>query len=224
MILHLLTDEKFTDYAIRQFSAPEMESEFVLIPSNNMMHHVKLIDRCLVIRQGSPEFQDLLNRLNQYTGIVLHGLFWPGWQVPILKYVPENVKVAWMFWGGEIYLRSDIKGKQYAPITDFIVKIRKLLKKCSIQNRPLSRDLYHRVDYCLTGEAEEYEFAKSFLNHPTMQHIWYTYYDLDATIGSLLDKSCNGNNVIVGAGSVVVKDVPDNCVVAGNPAKVLHYI
>ena len=30
-----------------------------------------------------------------------------------------------------------------------------------------------------------------------------------------------GNNVIVGAGSVVIKDVPDNCVVAGNPAKII---
>ena len=30
-----------------------------------------------------------------------------------------------------------------------------------------------------------------------------------------------GNNVIVGAGSVVSKDVPDNCVVAGNPAKIV---
>lgn len=30
-----------------------------------------------------------------------------------------------------------------------------------------------------------------------------------------------GNNVTVGAGSVVVKDIPDNCVVAGNPAKII---
>ena len=30
-----------------------------------------------------------------------------------------------------------------------------------------------------------------------------------------------GNNVIVGAGAVVVKDVPDNVVVAGNPAKII---
>ena len=30
-----------------------------------------------------------------------------------------------------------------------------------------------------------------------------------------------GNQVIVGAGSVVTKDVPDHCVVAGNPAKVI---
>lgn len=33
-----------------------------------------------------------------------------------------------------------------------------------------------------------------------------------------------GNNVIIGAGAVVVKDVPDNCVVAGNPAKIIKYL
>jgi acetyltransferase-like isoleucine patch superfamily enzyme len=32
-----------------------------------------------------------------------------------------------------------------------------------------------------------------------------------------------GNNVIVGAGSVVVKDVPDNAIVAGNPARIIKF-
>jgi carbonic anhydrase/acetyltransferase-like protein (isoleucine patch superfamily) len=31
-----------------------------------------------------------------------------------------------------------------------------------------------------------------------------------------------GENSIVGAGSVVTKDIPDNCVAAGNPAKPLR--
>lgn len=31
-----------------------------------------------------------------------------------------------------------------------------------------------------------------------------------------------GNECIVGAGSVVTKDVPNNCIVAGNPAKILR--
>ena len=31
-----------------------------------------------------------------------------------------------------------------------------------------------------------------------------------------------GNNVIVGAGAVVTKDVPSGCIVAGNPAKVIQ--
>ncbi len=33
-----------------------------------------------------------------------------------------------------------------------------------------------------------------------------------------------GNNVVIGSGSVVTKDVPDNAVVAGNPAKIIRYI
>ncbi len=33
-----------------------------------------------------------------------------------------------------------------------------------------------------------------------------------------------GNNVVIGAGSVVTKDVPDNVVVAGNPARVIKHL
>ena len=33
-----------------------------------------------------------------------------------------------------------------------------------------------------------------------------------------------GNNVIVGAGSVVTKNVPDWCVVAGNPARIVKHL
>ena len=32
-----------------------------------------------------------------------------------------------------------------------------------------------------------------------------------------------GNNVQIGAGSVVVKDIPDNCIVIGNPTRILKY-
>ena len=32
-----------------------------------------------------------------------------------------------------------------------------------------------------------------------------------------------GNNVIIGAGSVVTKSIPDNAVVVGNPAKIIKY-
>ena len=48
-----------------------------------------------------------------------------------------------------------------------------------------------------------------------------------ASIGSgstLLPNISIGEYAIVGAGSVVTKDVPPNAIVAGNPAKVLRYI
>lgn len=48
-----------------------------------------------------------------------------------------------------------------------------------------------------------------------------------ASIGSgatILSNLTVGQNAIVGAGSVVTKDVPDNAIVAGNPAKFLRFI
>ena len=55
--------------------------------------------------------------------------------------------------------------------------------------------------------------------------------DLIPTIGDNVSIGANvniigditiGNNVEIGAGSVVVKDIPDNCIVAGNPAIVIR--
>ena len=48
-----------------------------------------------------------------------------------------------------------------------------------------------------------------------------------ASIGSgstILANITIGENALVGAGSVVTKDVPANSIVAGNPARVLRYI
>ena len=54
--------------------------------------------------------------------------------------------------------------------------------------------------------------------------------DLCPTIGNNVTLGANvciigdihiGDNVIVGCGSVVIKDVPDNCIIAGNPAKII---
>jgi acetyltransferase-like isoleucine patch superfamily enzyme len=48
-----------------------------------------------------------------------------------------------------------------------------------------------------------------------------------ASIGSavtILSNTSVGENAIVGAGSVITKDVPANSIVAGNPAKILRFI
>jgi acetyltransferase-like isoleucine patch superfamily enzyme len=48
-----------------------------------------------------------------------------------------------------------------------------------------------------------------------------------ASIGSgatILSNISIGENAIIGAGSVVTKDVPPNSIVVGNPARVLRYI
>ena len=43
---------------------------------------------------------------------------------------------------------------------------------------------------------------------------------------SVILHNCNriGNHAVVGNGSIVTKDVPDNAIVAGNPAKIIGYV
>lgn len=198
MILHLLTDEKFTDYAIKQFSAPEMKSEFVLVPTNNMMDHVKLINNCKVVPSNSKEFNVLLDQLGNYSGIILHGLFGVRWQNLLITKIPQSVKVAWMFWGVEIYSQEDENRKYMGKLTKIAFDLHNISKKKTLKsplNIPIH--LFKRFDYCLTDIYEEYEYAKQY-TQADFQYLWYNYYSLEETVADLLDSTCDGNNIWVG--------------------------
>jgi len=68
--------------------------------------------------------------------------------------------------------------------------------------------------------------------HPLVRNTGYEY-GIPVTIGDNCWIGGNtvicpgvtiGNNVVIGAGSVVTKDIEDNCVAAGNPCKVIRKI
>lgn len=68
-----------------------------------------------------------------------------------------------------------------------------------------------------TNERGELQTEKDWEVEPTLVK-------KGASIGSSATILCGiviGENALIGAGSVVTKDVPDNAIVAGNPAKVL---
>lgn len=203
MILHLLTDDKFADYAIAQFSAPEMESEFVVVPTNDTMELVKRIDQCSIIPYNSLEFADLLTHIDRYSAIMLHGLFGSAWQQEILNAVPASVKVAWVFWGGEIYSRKDQFLHFLAPLTKIVCRLHAIWKsqKATPQSAIPLED-FRRIDYCITDEKEEYEYAKQYTG-ASFDHLWYSYYSLEETIGSLMDKRYAGNIILVGNSSSI---------------------
>ena len=63
-----------------------------------------------------------------------------------------------------------------------------------------------------------------------LTHDFVRAYHADTKIGDCVFIGANsiimpgvivGNNSIVAAGSIVTKDVPNNCIVAGNPAKII---
>lgn len=68
-----------------------------------------------------------------------------------------------------------------------------------------------------TAESGELQTEEDWVCVPTLIR-------KGASIGSSATLLCGvtvGENAIVGAGSVVTKDVPDNAVVAGNPARIM---
>lgn len=203
MILHLLTDDKFADYAIKQYSSLEKCSNFVLVPSNSALHLVKEIDKCAIVYPDSPEFSNLVNDLSQYTGVIFHGLFWGSWQKLILESMPRNVKVGWYFWGGEIYSRHELDTFFMATITRAIYNFRQFFKRRKVDiSWEIPLELFNRIDYCLTSIPEECDYAKQF-TRASFEHLWYTCYSLEETVGSLMTCRSEGNNVMLGNSAAI---------------------
>lgn len=196
MVLHILPDDKFTDYVLNQFLEEEMQSELVVIPSGAGHTFIKH-ENIKIISYPSEEFSQLLKRLDTYSGVILHGIFWPYCE-DIIKAASSRLKIAWYFWGAELYARPDVIVSSIAPITKFLYHIHNWKKCNKIRNTQWQLDLYlyKRINYCLTSMYEEYVYAKKY-THSEMQFLWYTYYSVDDTLGSLLTKRSKGNNVML---------------------------
>jgi len=204
MILHLLTDEKFSDYAIEQFSAPEMKSEFVLILSFGNLEMVSLRSKCRIIQQNSEDFNKLLESLPVYDAIILHGMCWSNWETQILQKVPNNVKVCWVLWGGDLYRREDLLDRFLHPFDCMVAKLHYMRCKRSVDTKwEINHALFKRIDYCLADEDEEFEFVKSYTQNDAMKQLWYAYYTIEDTIGELQTKRVHGNGVWLGNSAVV---------------------
>lgn len=69
-----------------------------------------------------------------------------------------------------------------------------------------------------------HEHVKRDMDNPRMPYVTNTYIGERCFIGvkaMILPGVRIGNEVIVGAGTVVTKDVPDNSIVVGNPGRIL---
>lgn len=71
----------------------------------------------------------------------------------------------------------------------------------------------HPIDFERRNQGLEYAYPISVGNN-----VWFGA-GVQVMPGVLI-----GDNVVIGAGSIVVKDIPSNCVAAGNPCRVLRKI
>ena len=203
MILHLLFDDKFGEYAIRQFSGEEMRSEFVLVTQSSAPDCHHKYEGVRVVLEDRAEFFDLLQRLGEYKAIVLHGLFFP-WQERVLRAVPNHVKVAWVFWGGDIYGRKDIADNYLSAFSKRLKRIqsikRFIKRRKAFDSFEMPFELLRRIDYCLTDVPEDFAFVKEYLDSE-IKELWYNYYSVEETIGDLMDSRCNGRSILLGNSS-----------------------
>lgn len=86
------------------------------------------------------------------------------------------------------------------------------------------------IGHGVTFINDSYPRAVNADGRPQSEQDWVvepTVVKTGASIGSgstILSKVTIGEHAIVGAGSVITKDVPPYAIVAGNPAKVLRYL
>ena len=195
MILHFLTNDKFSDYVIKHYSAVDDSSDFVLISNDHKMDHIHYPEKLHIVNPTKEnEMKELIRKISSYDAVMFHGLsFW--WQEWIIKNMSKDVKIAWLLWGGEIYGQPDLAESFYAPISKCIYKIRGLFHDNGVYAFP--KELIKKADYCLTSEVEEVEYLNNYL-HTNIPHLWYTYYALEDTIGPLINQRSHGDNIILG--------------------------
>src|SRR5687768_726398 len=86
------------------------------------------------------------------------------------------------------------------------------------------------IGHGVTFINDSYPRATTAAGEMQTAHDWTveaTLVSRGASIGSgatILSRVVIGRNAVVGAGSVVTRDVPDNAIVAGAPARILRFI
>ena len=201
-ILHILADDKFSDYAIEQFDSLTIPSDYALVSTEEEEALVSLRAKTTIMRRGDEAYDKMLASLSDYPAIILHGMFWR-YDYDILTRISSTTKVAWIHWGGEIYGRKDVCYDFLSPLSGVLERLiswkkRTFAKDYQEHHYELPLDVFRRVDYCLTDEREEFEYARNYLQKPDLQYLMYNYYTLEEVIGSLIDTRCNGNNIFMG--------------------------
>jgi len=202
MILHLISDDKFADYAIQQFYGVSNNSHFVVIlDTETEIRHIKQIDKVEIVILNSSKYQELLINLSTYSAIVVHGLFFP-WQEQIILSAPEHIKIAWVFWGGEIYGRKEIRKKYLSTLSKFVLFLKntKDTRKNLLNNTKKyfpNKLTFKRIHYCLTDVEEDFKIVQARFN-PNIMVMWYNYYSIEETTGTLRFSRVKGNNILVG--------------------------
>ncbi len=215
MILHLVFDDKFIDYAINLFDqvAPSENEFLAVIPyAGYEFKYIKQVERLNVIVYSETEIENLVKRGDQYQAIVFHSLFSYFFHKVIGSINEKKTKLVWIFWGGEFYdyatnvplYRGKLTSALYSE-SSFFEKVKTKLFSILRRMRPCKKggDIIKNVrklSYIVTPFFDDYDIVRRTWQ-TNAQYLWWNYYSIEETVGNLMDRTINGNHILLGNSS-----------------------
>lgn len=177
-ILHLITDEKFTDNVIENFENVFNNNVFFVLRDHKERSHCNIRKSNIIFEES--DFFSSQNVDQDVTTVVVHGLNYVFARL-VLQLKPA-IKVAWFAWGFDIYNLPKVTNTLYAPETMSYIKKAdpKFTFINAIKKNKLFRNLYYkfikktddfytvyelthkRIDFFCTYIKEDYNLFQKF--------------------------------------------------------------
>ena len=216
MILHLIHDDKVVPRMISQFEEVcPGNNIFVCIARTCDKNYLK--DNPYIIDSDSDEVDNL--PWYKIDKICIHYLNYSKiryfWKL-CLKHNLFKKKVIWFIWSGDIYDIIERKGYRLYSSDNSYLKIRKsnkdgersiksYLKELSLCIKTSISDIVRcyfldkRVDYIVCNSKDEFDLFSKYIKFSRCKGLLnFSYYPLEDTLGSLIDKNINGRSIIIG--------------------------
>lgn len=219
MILHICSDDKFTDYVINLFEEvnPNGNLYYILKDANNdSLKFVKTKHSCIILSNKSEiELGALVLSLNRYSSVILHN-FIDGFKVNLVLRASSEIHFHWMSWGADLYNDVKLFDSCLGDLTyNYLNKKRNInwkIDKFVEYNFPYIHNIYcknsfipiysyrkaiGRMKSCSTVVPLEMPLVRKYTNK-NLQYLPFKYATIESLITEDLDSLCDSCNILLG--------------------------
>ncbi len=214
ILLHLMNDEKFTDFSISMFEECNPGKNIFIVGqlSKNILFKTNHTNNVKFFMSGSKEYFDFIENC-KYDVLIVH--FLDSIKSKVITNLKLKKKIVWLAWGGDIYNTPFYKGTLYQPLTKKLlkeisksaplkVKVRNVLKKViyiffSQRSFKFYQDAVRKVDYCATVLPNEFKILSKWKFFNARQ-VYFSYgsVEYDFKDISLLNFNITGSSILIG--------------------------
>jgi len=211
MFLHVVSDEKFIDFAIEQFeNVAHGKNKYLILYENEFqplskIQNKKYITQCKI---DSLEYSKILDEAFLFKAIFIHYLC-PA-KVKFINDLPiQQDSLVWMFWGQDA--QKLFCDNTYLPHTRKLLKKQKNWSEYFWPYTNWIRRLYlphtsrgramQRIRYCAPVIKEELELMNNKL-YTKYQYVNFNYGSIESNFEGIdINEGLTGNNILIGNSS-----------------------